>query len=606
MDRPNDGKHQIKDLEIGLTENKHMPKLEPDSLEADIQPQSLQFRVTRKSTRFGSRKATVVILSCILVLIGSLSVTLRLVPAVREPAIELVKEWTDVAKNEEWFRFTPALAKITKILKLHRPAKKSLAAAAGTVDFSSSCSEYVKDALNKKVKAALSDVEYVHLINCELFQDTPKYVLQTLERKKLDFSHGTTWDALPLDLLALEATRRMNPFSALANYSKQSCTRWASSSDCLMRYVDESRAPFKSRWADGLAILSGDVSRQEPNVQAWFQLSSALYAIKDREFAKAQTFLESASLVLQAEPNPYLEREIYRNSVLNAYLAKDGNLVRRSLALKPLKRIEQDPNAFLDVDLLQILNKKSKTELDNYMSQSEAIQRFGSDPRIVSIILSQTQILDLEIHGLSFAEAVYGRREIVRIEALNESMALLYARMWMGANKSLEALEILSSIEKAGFHSAELYHLKGLAQLLSFKKSELKLVAAKDLQTAASMSRNEESLFALVVALLDAKDQSKADQVLDQWKMLGPSSQKTIWYGFARGLVSYCGGNKLQSKALWDANEHEFPNNPIWLKLKTNLSEDVGYLDTDLARRLMLMMSNDSPLGSLALFGQKS
>ena len=185
-------------------------------------------------------------------------------------------------------------------------------------------------------------------------------------------------------------------------------------------------------------------------------------------------------------------------------------------------------------------------------------------------------------------------------------MVLLYARMWLGVDKSFEALEILTQLEKSGYRSAEMYHLKALAQLYAFKKPEVRLLAAKDFQTAAGLNRSEESLFAMLVALLDAKELGKANQVMSEWKRLGPAAQKSMWYGFALGLISYTGGDKAKAQAVWNATELANKKSPLWSNLKRNLTTDPTYLDRDLARTLGMLLGHDSPIGSLALYGQKS
>jgi hypothetical protein len=592
----------IPNLEIGVVEAKQAP------YEADIEPQSLQFRIEIKRSRTGGFFFPIVIVLVLLGSLGALSAALRYDDDFREETILMVKQLAKDAKSTRMGNVSrTVLASVSHALKAHRPVKVQVAAEPVTNSFGT-CSAFIRDAINKKVKTAnLSDAEFIHLINCEMFQDSPRLALQSLDKKGVSLALGTRWDMMPTSLLALEANRRMNPLSPLPIFPKQGCLRWGASADCMLRYVDESRAAFKSRWQDGFKALEKDVAKQGGNVIAWFYLASSYYATKDAEFTKADSFLQTAFIAIKDQPNPFLEREIYRVATVNAYLSKDSKLAAKALSLMPVKRVEEAPNAFLDVEMLEQLHgRDSKKLLQAYLMQSEAVKRFASDPRFLSIILAQTQRYELEKEGLTFATQVFGKSSEVKPESIGESMMLMYARMLIGADKSFEALEMLTQMEKAGYRSAELYHLRGLAQLLAFKKPEIKLLAAKDFQSAAALNKNEQSLFALIVALLDAKERAKVDQVMNQWKALGPNSQKSVWFGLAQGLVSYTGGNKDQAQAIWDQSEKLNKADGLWARLRLNLSTDSSYLDRDLAKSLSGLLTSDSPLGSLALFGQKS
>ncbi|MBC7533457.1 MAG: hypothetical protein H7318_17950 [Oligoflexus sp.] len=592
----------IQELEIGVVE----PKAQ--LAEADIQPQSLQFRIEIKRSSAHRKFFPFFIALTLAVGFSGLSIAMRTLDNFREESILYVKQLSKEAKSQKFSKITrPVLANVVQALRAHRPPKVEVIADSQT-DSWGTCSAFITNALNKKVKSTqLSDDEFLHFVNCQIFQDSPQSAFQALQKKHLGIATGTPWESMRLSLLTLEVHRRMNPLSPLSIFPKQGCLRWGSLPDCLLRYVDESHASFKSRWQDGFKALEKEVTKKPPGVQAWFYLASGLYATKDHEFTKADDFLQTAFNAIKDDPNPYLEREIYRNATVNAYIANDAKLAQNALALMPVKRVEEAPNAFLDVELLeQLRGKDSRSMLQTYIAQSEAVKRFASDPRFLSIILNQTQRSGLENEGLDLANQIFGKANEVKAESIGESMVLVYARMWIGAGKSFEALEILTQLEKSGFRSAELYHLKGLAQLYTFKKPEIKLLAAKDFQTAAGQNKSDESLFALLIALLDLNERSKADQVMNQWKTLGPAAQKSIWYGFALGLVSYTGGNKEQAKTLWDTAEKQNKNNLLWKKLKSNVDTDTTYLDRDLAKNLNLLLGNDSPLGSLALVGQKS
>ncbi len=591
----------IPDLEIGIVD------LKPEIVEAEVQPNSLHFRIVHKKGLKSHGKVFVWAGVLILLAFVSMSALLRFVPEFREGVILSVRDAAKNIQNEHVNQvLRPVLGVFSKALKAHRPLK-AVVAAEPVTNSSGTCGAYITGAISKKIKTALADAEFLYLINCELFQDSPKFALQSLQKKNITLAIGTPWEGMPLSLLTLEANRRMAPLSPLPLFPKQSCLRWMPSSDCLMRYVDESRASFKSRWQDGFKALEKDISKQVPVVKAWFYFASSLYATKDREYTKANQYLHMASDHLGEEPNPYLEREIYRSGTINAFLSKDNALVSSALSLMPVKRVAEAPNAFLDTELLeQIRGKEGRSLLEAYLTQPEAAQRFAADPRFLAIILGQTQRFHLEPHGLNLASQVFGPKEKIRAEAIGEAMVLLYARMWIGADKSFDALEILTQLEKAGYRSAELYHLKGLAQLFSFKKPEVRLLAAKDFQTAASLSKNEESLFAMLIALLDAKDRSKANQVMLEWKKLGPSAQKSQWFGFAQGLISYTEGNKEVAQSSWDATELAHKSSSLWTTLRNNLASDPTYLDRDLAKTLGMLLGPDSPLGSLAVFGQKS
>ncbi|RYZ55155.1 MAG: hypothetical protein EOP07_14695, partial [Proteobacteria bacterium] len=200
----------IPNLEIGVVETKQAP------IEADIQPNSLQFRIEIKRSRTGGFFFPPAILVLLIVSLAGLSVALRYDDDFREESILMVKQLAKEAKSTRMGHVSrTVLASVSQVLKAHRPEKIQVAVEPETNTFGA-CSTFIRDAINKKVKTAnLSDAEFLHLINCEMFQDSPRLALQALEKKSVSLALGTRWDMMPTSLLALEANRRMNPLSPL-------------------------------------------------------------------------------------------------------------------------------------------------------------------------------------------------------------------------------------------------------------------------------------------------------------------------------------------------------------------------------------------------------
>ena len=576
--------------------------------EAELQPNSLNFRIDsrhfkKKKHWDGARILKYV--AMLLVLVLGTSVLLRFVDEVREAAIEDVKDLASASKKKKFGKIAvPILSKVSLALKAHRPGKvqdgiESSTNSAGT------CSDFISDAINKRLKSKLSDEEFIHVVNCALFQDSVKAAQANLQKAGHRLGVGIAWDQISVSLLSLETARRMNPLSPLPIFAKQGCVRWAPLPDCFLRYVDESRLSFKSRWQDGLKVLEPVLQDRGAVEQAWFYAASSLFATKDGEYARADGFLMNASEALKGANNPFLERDIYRHASINAHLSNDANLMRKARTFRPLYRVQEDPRAFLDIELLEeISSPKAKELIQEYLQSSESKLRFVSDPRFLSILLKSAQLYGVHTEALTLATSVFGSDP--KVENFGEPLVLLYARLLVGAGKAEEALRVLDKIVQAGYQSHELFHLKGLAFLLPIKGKISPLLAAKEFQTAAGISKNEESLFAMMIALLSSANASKAEQVMKQWKSLGPKAEKAVWYLFADGIMLYKAGNKVEAEAVWLKAEKVSRNKEIWKTLRSNLEKDPTFLDRDLSGSLRYLLPVDSPLGSLALSSQKS
>lgn len=575
--------------------------------EAAIEPKSLQFRLQPRRHKKKSWDLNRIIkyLAAIVVLLFVGSMTLRFVDEAREPIIDDVRQLAAKAKkNKIGKHFVPALSKVSLVLKAHRPVRPVVASEAVT-NTAGTCAAFITDSINKKLKSKLSQQEVLHLVNCQLFQDLPTVAQQSLDKAGIALSHGVSWEKLPESLLVLETTRRLQPLSSLPVFPKKGCLRWAASPDCVLRFVDESRLDFQNRWQDAFKVLSPLMKEKPALENAWFYIAASRYAAKDRDFQKSDSFSKIAFESLKTEENPLLQREIYRTAVINAYLSSDQNLLKKSRDYRSIAREEEDPQAFLDIKLLQQLpSPKGNKLIGDFIAMPEAKTRFASNPRFLSIVLKETQIFGLGNEGYQFASTVFGRDP--KVEDFSESLLQLYARLMIGANRSAEALRLLASLERAGYRSPELYHLKGLALLLDPKIPNSHVRAAKEFQTAAGISKSEESLFAMFVSLLGSKERSKAEQVFKQWKSLGPQTQNSLWFAFAEGILSHLAGDQKTANAAWARGEKLSKNKEMWIVLKSNLQKDPTYFERDVATSLKFLLPPESPLGSLALYGQKS
>jgi hypothetical protein len=579
---------------------------EGQSIEAGIQPNSIQFRINNpKST--DSRKwapariakyASVTILSVFLT-----SMTLRYVDDLRESAIlEVKKTVAHVHGRSAGKLLIPVLSQVSLALKAHRPRSSARPIESISQIQDVPCATYISESISRKIKSKLTVDEQVQVVNCQLFQDSIEGARLSLDKIGFKVSE-LSWATMYPNLLSLYVLRRLNPLQPLGVLPKQSCLRWAPAPECLMRYVDESQLGFKSRWEDGFKMLERAMGEQGPEVNAWFYLASGAYANRDFKYERAKEFFKIAHAKVKEISNPFLQREIYRNAVINAYLSADSALMVHAETFRPTARVEEDANAFLDVDVLSKLRgPQGPDALRKYFQAPEALKRFAHDSRLLGILFRESQILKVSEGSIAFASAALGRD--LRPEVLGESLIMQYVRLQVFHNNASEALAILERLEGAGYRTSELYHLKGLARLYSNKNSST-LMAAKEFQTAASLSKNEESLFALTVALLASKQSSKAEQVLQRWRTLGLAAQKTTWFYFAEGLVLALAGHKDEAMTAWDRGKKRGQYGGMWSSLKTNFAKDSSFFERDLVGNLRSIMQVDAPLGSLALSGHK-
>ncbi|MES2745812.1 MAG: hypothetical protein V4655_10325 [Bdellovibrionota bacterium] len=580
---------------------------EGQSAEADIQPSSLQFRIDHNQFSRGKKWDATRISKYVTVLLLALfltSMTLRYMDDLREDAIiEVKKLVTKVRKKKLAKIVVPVLGQVSLALKAHRPLNAPVNFDTAVANPQTSCSTYISESINKKLKSKLTPEEQIHVVNCQLFQDSVEVARQTLEKGGFNLNE-VSWKKIYPNLLSLHTLRRSQPLQPLAILAKQGCLRWAPSADCLLRYVDESHLSFKSRWVDGFKILEKVVADQPPEVNAWFYLASGSYASRDSEYGKAGEFFKTAQEKLTLISDPLLQREIYRGAMINAYLSSDAQLFAQADALRPLNRVEEDPRAFLDVDLLkQLRGESAREDLLSYFLAPEARKRFVYNARFLSILFRASQFLNAPDEGAAFAAVVLGKDPSP--EVLGESLVMQYARLQIARKKGPEAMALLGKLERAGYRSPELYHMKGLAQLYVKGKSSA-MMAAKEFQTSAGISKNEDSLFAMTVTLLGSDNLGKAEQVLAQWRTLGPNAQKTSWFYLAEGLVQSQSGKGAEAMVTWAKGEKLGKYSEMWKILKANLQSDPTFLDRDLVGNLRYMMPVDSPLGSLALSVHKS
>ncbi len=597
-------KRDLKDLNIDLLE------LKDDSegtfaREKNIQPQSMQFRIVTARPSFLRRFYPFIIVGAVLVAIGGLAAAGHFSESFRETNIVRMKAWAKQVKGKKIGAVaTPVLAQVSRYLKAQRPQATDQTAEAA-VDTSGSCAAFINGALNKKIKGTLTNAENHYLVNCELFQDSLNFARSTLNKQNQLHPPGDDWGSMESHLLELEIDRRSRPFYPGSNYPNHNCPRWSAAPDCLIRFVDEAHLDVKSRWMDGFTALENEVIQHAPSERAWFYLAASQYAAREKEYAKAQTFLEQAAKPI-TDNNPYLEREIYRTAIMNAYFAKDANLFNKALTLKPVHRIEEDPRAFEDTVLLETLGTPEFVPaLKTFVGDTGSVQRFGGNTGLLKIILREGILADQSALVANFVRNVFMSQYAGHTDDdISDALVLIFARSQIAIDKVDEALPHLQKLEQAGVGSAEYYHVKGLAELYTHK-ANMRMVAAKSFQSAGVIAKADESLFALVVVLVETRNFGKADQALAQWKGVLKNSSKSMWFGFAQALLQYAEGHKPEGIQQWKNLEAAFPKDPIWNKLKTNFSSDNEYLDRDQTRRLSQIMGPESPLGALALLGQK-
>jgi hypothetical protein len=473
------------------------------------------------------------------------------------------------------------------------------------------CRFLIEEAISRRVKQNLDAEGRYLLISCQLAQDTPQVAVRSIseahgEPSKLQREAGS-WDLVPEQLIAAEAQRRLHAMEVRAALRVPTCEKWSASPGCLLRFVDQARQPLATKQDNSFALLEKVVTQKSARVQAWFYWAAGLSASKNLNKEQAEARLRKAAGKLAETREPFLKREIFRTRVRNAWIHRDRLLLQKVWKTRPKAEMEADRAGFLDVSLMHgamLKPNEQSQELAEFFTRPESYQRHQFDPFFVRWLVERairqglTESAQTYINRLSAGAEDY--------ERVSEELSVLRVRILLARKQPLEALKLIQSMERFAQRSQELLHLKGLGLLMGFQTRQYRMLAAQELQKAVNAGARFEGYFAMIVAFLEAREWVKAEATLSFWRRDKLRSSEVVWISFAQGLIRYARGDLDKARGIWRELAQANPQFDVVRKLEQNLSEDPRYLENQLLNQLLLLLPPDSPLGPLALFGQKA
>jgi hypothetical protein len=470
------------------------------------------------------------------------------------------------------------------------------------------CRFLIQEALSRRFRGALEPTGQYLLTNCQLAQDMPQAALRQLTENYGDAAqfqrNGDSWQMLPMQLLAGEAQKRMETFRLVAPKNYPQCRRWEASPACVLKFVDQARQPVRSRFDDGYAVLKAAVKKQSPVLQAWLALATSWNYAKLSDGARVELVLKEAAGLFPGLYDPFLEREIFRQRMFNAYRLRDKKLAMNIWRKRPANLIEADEAGFYDVNLIRALMSrggKVGPALDEFFSYPESFQRYRFDPLFIRLVVEQAIRYQKSADGLIYIDRIHEQQDDEKTLD-SEWLPILRARLLLAQSQGLEALQTLQPLERFVVRSQELAHLKGTAMLHAYSTKPYRLLAAAEFQKAANLEPRAEHFFALIVSFLDSKDFQKAERAFNFWQKVKPRAGDEIWRSLAHGLLNYSQGREAVAAQIWKELSQRNPGFVAVRSLRTNLSEDPNYLKDQLVKKIIPMLPVDGPLGPLAVF----
>jgi hypothetical protein len=470
------------------------------------------------------------------------------------------------------------------------------------------CRFLIQEALSRRYRGALDPTGQYLLTNCQLAQDMPLAALRQLTENYGDATqfqrNGDSWQMLPLQLLAGEAQKRMQPFRLVAPRNYPGCRRWTAAPSCLLKFMDQARQPVRSRFDDGYAVLKNAVKSQHPTLQAWLALAVSWNYAKLGDLARVEAVLGEADRLFPKLHDPFLEREIFRLRMFNAYRQRDKKLAMMVWKGRPKTLMEADEGGFLDIDLLRaFMGKPNKiaAALEDFFSHPESYQRYRFDPMFIRAVVEQAIRHQKSLEGLAWLDRIQEQQDDEK-SLDSEWLPLLRIRLLLAQGNGLEALQTLQPLERLVARSQELAHLKGTAMLHAYSTKPYRLLAASEFQKAANLEPRSEHFFALVVSFLDSKDFNKAENAFKFWQRIKPRAGDEYWKSLAHGLLNYSQGREAVAAQIWNELKQRNPGFVPVRSLLTNLREDPKYLKDQMVKKLIPMLPVDGPLSPLAVF----
>ena len=470
------------------------------------------------------------------------------------------------------------------------------------------CKFLIQEALSRRFRGALDAKGQYLLTNCQMFQDLPQVALNQITENYGDAAqfqrNGDSWDMVPLQLLAGEAQRRMQVFQLTGPKNFPGCRRWNGSPSCLLKFVDQAQQRVRNRLDDGYGILRNTLKSQSPTLQVWLGVAAAWNASKLGDLPQVEQLLRESAGFFPVLHDPFLEREIFRLRLTNAFRLKDKKLFAAIWKAKPAHLMTEDEAGFLDIQLYRIfLSKPDRAgrALDDFFSRSESAHRFRFDPLFIRVVVEKAIRTQRALAGLNYVDRILELQEDEK-NLDSEWLPLLKVRLQLAEGKGLEALKTLQPVEKIVLKSPELAHLKGTAMLRAYSTRPYLLLAAAEFQRAANLDPRSEHFFALIVTFVESKEFKKANSALKFWQKTKAQVGDDSWKSMAQGLILYGQGDGAGAQKIWKELTQRNPGFELARRLLTNLDEDSKYLQDQMVKKILPMLPVDGPLSPLVVF----
>jgi hypothetical protein len=366
----------------------------------------------------------------------------------------------------------PLASSLIQHLKLTEAPGSEAAAARAWRDME--CKFLIQEALSRRFRGSLDSTGQYLLTSCQLAQDIPQAALRQIMENYGDATQfqrsGVSWEMLPIQLLTGEAQRRMLTFRLVAPKNYVGCRRWEGSPSCVLKFVDLARQPMRSRLDEGYTVLRNAMSNQSPVLQAWLAMAAASHLTRVGDGAQVERVLNEAAELFPDLYDPFLQREIFRMRMLNAFRLGDRKLGQLVWKSRPAAMMEADEAGFLDVMLLRDFLRKPGNigaALDEFFSRPESHQRFRFDPVFVRLVVEHAIRQQRAVEGLSYLDRIQEQHDDEK-NLDSEWLPLLRVRLLLAQGNGLEALQTLQPLEKLVVRSQELAHLKGTAMLHAY------------------------------------------------------------------------------------------------------------------------------------------
>ncbi len=477
---------------------------------------------------------------------------------------------------------------------------------------SMSCHFLIQEAMTRKLKGPLDPEGSYLLASCQLFKDMPQIAIRSINEEDALHSNQSSvamqWEDLPGKLLASEVKFRLHALEVQAPIRFPFCIQWQASADCFFRFVVQSRQPLRVKLDGAYKILESGIRNRNVRFAAWLNWAAGLNAIKVGQYEQGELYLKKASEKLRLMKDPFLEREVFRVRVQNAWLQSSRDLMQKVWKGRPSKLMKEDSLAFLDVDLMHkamIKSPGSYEPFQAFLDSPESFQRYRFDPYLIQMIVEQAINFQKLPEASRYLDHIIESQEDPLATQGVEWLDILRLRLLVAQSKGLEALQLIQSMEKRMQKSPLLTHMKGLALLHAFTSKPYRLKAAQEFQKSINAGSRGPSYFALVVSFLEANELVKAEATLSFWQRDGLSSADGPWVALARSLIRYREGDLDAAQRAWQDIANAHPDFTVVRKLEHNVKEDPKYLEEQLFTRLSQMLPMQSPLGPLVEVSQK-